>query len=613
MMCGNSYSFEQLSNYTYEAINVNACRTPQLNPFTPQIARLITHVKPIQCSSEADWVVVSKGKAILKRNEGNVQCKITYLLRVDDNNSKSGKSVLLSSTQPEIELEEDFFQVKCTDDASREWENIMAAVHRDGEVVKRAKKKLNENELSSKRKQVNVLMIGFDSVSRAHFMRQMPKTYKYLVEQLNAIVLQNYNIVGDGTPQALIPILTGSSEVELPLTRKRFSNAQFVNVYPFVWNNFTDQGYVSCWAEDGPDFGTFQYRLRGFDAKPTDHYGRPFYLEAQKQYEHHKPYCLGSLPRVRIMLEWCRQLFHVYPDIAKFAFCFHSEYSHDDFNLLQLADGETKQWLERVQSDGILESTILIVMSDHGNRFSSLRQTQQGKQEERLPFFSFVLPKWFEKKFSNAVRNLRMNAKERLTTPFDLHATFLTILNEFNKGNDVGSKSSLANAIDLPRSLSLFEEIPNSRSCKDAEIEAHWCTCLIWRAADVSDPVVTAAAEALVNFINELTREVRNMCAVLEISHIIRAEKAEPNKVLLAFEKSKDLDGFVPDLSARTKISETIYQIQVVTKPSEAVYEGTLLYNHVFKSFKVTESQISRVNKYGNQPHCILNTHQELR
>ena len=54
-------------------------------------------------------------------------------------------------------------------------------------------------------------MFGFDSLSRNMFQRNLPNSYKYLTETLGAIVLEGYNIVGDGTPQALIPILTGNS------------------------------------------------------------------------------------------------------------------------------------------------------------------------------------------------------------------------------------------------------------------------------------------------------------------------------------------------------------------------------------------------------------------
>lgn len=75
----------------------------------------------------------------------------------------------------------------------------------------------------------------------------------------------SYNIVGDGTPQALIPILTGKTELELPDTRKRIPNSNFVNVYPFIWKDFKEAGYVTAFFEDLPEQGTFTYRLKGFN------------------------------------------------------------------------------------------------------------------------------------------------------------------------------------------------------------------------------------------------------------------------------------------------------------------------------------------------------------
>ncbi len=64
---------------------------------------------------------------------------------------------------------------------------------------------------------LNVLMFGFDSVSRMSWIRNLPKSYEYYTEHLGGLVLDGYNIVGDGTPQALLPILTGGFR---PETRK---------------------------------------------------------------------------------------------------------------------------------------------------------------------------------------------------------------------------------------------------------------------------------------------------------------------------------------------------------------------------------------------------------
>lgn len=87
-------------------------------------------------------------------------------------------------------------------------------------------------------------MMGFDSLSRNAFIRKLPKTYKYIIENLSGDVLKGYNIIGDGTPQALIPLLTGYTELELPETRKRMSNADFVNIYPMIWKKYQENGFV---------------------------------------------------------------------------------------------------------------------------------------------------------------------------------------------------------------------------------------------------------------------------------------------------------------------------------------------------------------------------------
>lgn len=60
-------------------------------------------------------------------------------------------------------------------------------------------------------------------------------------------------------------------------------------------------------------------------------------------------------------------------------------------------------------------------------RFAEVRNTLQGKLEERLPFFSFVFPDEFKVKYKKEYTNFQENL-QRLTTPFDIHATLADIL-----------------------------------------------------------------------------------------------------------------------------------------------------------------------------------------
>lgn len=81
-------------------------------------------------------------------------------------------------------------------------------------------------------------------------------------------------------------------------------------------------------------------------------------------------------------------------------------------------------------------------------RFASVRNTQQGKLEERMPFFSFVLPKWFDRKYLKMASNMRKNTK-RLTTPFDIYSTLMSVLHrDGQRANEVNK-----------RSISLFNEV----------------------------------------------------------------------------------------------------------------------------------------------------------
>jgi hypothetical protein len=47
-----------------------------------------------------------------------------------------------------------------------------------------------------------------------------------------------YNIVGDGTPSALLPILTGQTEQQLPEARRGHDGAETVDRFPWIWKKF---------------------------------------------------------------------------------------------------------------------------------------------------------------------------------------------------------------------------------------------------------------------------------------------------------------------------------------------------------------------------------------
>lgn len=87
-------------------------------------------------------------------------------------------------------------------------------------------------------------------------------------------------------------------------------------------------------------------------------------------------------------------------------------------------------------------------MADHGHRFAEIRNTVQGKQEERLPFFSFTFPKKFKMNFKQAYENFQSNIN-KLATPFDIYSTLESVIDLQNVG--------VANI--KQRSVSLFSKV----------------------------------------------------------------------------------------------------------------------------------------------------------
>ncbi|XP_024890478.1 uncharacterized protein LOC112466554 [Temnothorax curvispinosus] len=586
------------SEQSYVRDGIVACKLPQLNISSPEIMKFIHDVPPLSCGPE-DWVIVEGSRLVItnkaKTKHGQIRCIFSEIIRTDDYDTK-----LLDGIEADdfyILRESDFADVRCKSKSGDVWHSILAGVKYDPYI----KQKHNWENVPDTGLKLNVLMFGFDSLSRNTFVRKLPKTYRF-IKQLNALVLEGYNIVGDGTPQALIPILTGKIELELPETRKRIHNANYVNVYPMIWNKYEEHGYITSFMEDVPHIGTFTYRLKGFDKQPTHHYMRTYYLAASPYFKTYNKFCIAGTPRHMVMMNYIKTIFNTYKNQPKFAFGFHGELSHDSYNDIGAVDDDLYSWVKDLYDLGHLNNTILILMSDHGHRFADIRNTLQGKQEERLPFFSFIFPPWFKQAHPQAYANFVYNT-QYLTSPFDIHKTLENIL-DFDTPKDGDRRQ---------RAISLFDKVPLDRTCADAFIEPHWCACLGWKEVSIDDTNVVAAANYFVQFLNGYTEDHHDICAILHLDEILWAAKLIPTKGLLNFRKSGDQDGFIGDFSAKTKVMTEIYQLKVRTVPGDALFEVSIIQDLVKNTFHTKISDVSRINMYGSQARCVENSLFHLR
>lgn len=113
--------------------------------------------------------------------------------------------------------------------------------------------------------------------------------------------------------------------------------------------------------------------------------------------------------------------------------------------------------------------------------------------------------------------------------------------------------------------------------------------------------------------LNEYTEPHRDKCERWKLFKTEWALETTPNENLLKFYKNVDVDGFVPDLSAKMKVNSNVYQIKVILEPGNAVFEASIIHHLAKDEMEVRISDISRVNMYGSQAKCVERNFPHLR
>ncbi|CAL4129784.1 unnamed protein product, partial [Meganyctiphanes norvegica] len=231
---------------------------------------------------------------------------------------------------------------------------------------------------------------------------------------------------------------------------------------------------------------------------------------------------------------------------------------------------------------GVLNRTALLFLSDHGMRWGNIRSTYVGMLEERLPYVFLYLPHSFRDKYKQAFRNLQNNA-HKLTSNYDIYETLLDIAHL--RFMDLKYVNSTVNTTQ--RGISLFKNIPDTRTCGSAGIPTHFCTCQATQQVDMEDPVLKKGQNFLLSSIN---KDLKNHSLCMQFTHI---------KVITARISTSS-----HSLHHGSPTSSNNYLLQAKLMPGEAEVEATLQYDKLQNNFQL-RGEISRINKYGNQSHCI--------
>jgi hypothetical protein len=415
---------------------------------------------------------------------------------------------------------------------------------------------------------------------------------------MGAQVFKGYNILGEGTPQALIPILTGKQSWEIPFnTQKSDNDSIFCDLaYPFIWRNFTEKlNYTTLFNEDWPNANTFHYRMTGFSKPPTTHYSRPLHLAYYAE-KRNKFYCHYGRSFLRYNLDYYEDFLHTYKDTGFFGMSHFNHYTHDeDFNDITWQDNDLFDFFQKFYNDRtVSDNTVLFVYSDHGPRYDKKRRSLKGLLNLRNPFFSVYIPPLFKQRYPNEYKSLTENTNKPVNA-FDFHQTLWNII-DLETGHV--KPRSAEKVYEKKRGLSLFSDIAPDRTCEDAAIPPYWSACLKKTKIQVDNYTRTLAQVFIDHINNFLLKDTLELCHRLEIDQVVSVYLMDSY-----LNKTHNYSQFETDFKR--------YIFSVLTKPNNGAYEFAITVQNLLKT--LDEKQICRTNKYGDDEHCIHDKYPQLR
>lgn len=590
-------------------IDTDGCRMPSFKVVDENVQKFLFDVKPIKCGKP---LVRSNNNYLwIDLNETEIQsvyaitsvdkllCEYQPFRRKNDFENEFPKANQKVSFRfgDIVQVPEEFIRVACHIRGKKK------EIYQDYHFfVKNKQSTSNNNQnapingnnaadksINKSNEPMSVMVFGIDSVSRLNFHRQMNETAEVLLNDLRAIELFGFNKVGDNTYPNLIPTLTGLDESELTTACIPHKNDTFDRCN-WIWKTFKAKNFATAFVEDMASLGLFQYFRNGFTKQPTDYNMRPIMIEMEQHIAKQKKVntflCIGKRRTFDVLMEYAQKLVTSMSDRLHFSFFWSTSYTHDYLNFPTLIDADVAEFLRTMQLSGVLDNLFLILMSDHGIRWGSFRNTYQGANEERQPFVFFIPPKRFPERYPEAMRNLVRN-RRRLTTHFDLYETLHDLANlESLESHEVMRRAKeLLETEPMPRGISLFLPVPKMRSCYDAAIASHWCTCHEQAQLPVTDSRVSDVARMIVDRMNIMIKPYPQ-CQRLKLNSVYDANLGASNS------NFQNVSHHFVDVTVRLQ-----------TRPGYGEFEATARI-HENNNFELTGT-ISRTNLYGKQSYCI--------
>ena len=396
------------------------------------------------------------------------------------------------------------------------------------------------NQMSPKSKNMNVLLIVTDVVSRNSYRINLPETIKFL-ESINdqTKFFKYYEFTKSGVPIArtvpnMAQIIFGKVLTDLvkvdEVTQKVLSpavNRRHENQNHAIWTYFRKMGFVTMFCHDA--IWDYVSKLTGQVIDADNVFtniwkylwsitGKTDFTNSQK--------CIGSKNFHQLSFEYAYQYFYNYKDNNKFAYV-HLNAAHEKTGNIRTVDPDLVDFLNKTL-DLITtrnESLALFLISDHG--FKDMKKIQwdtrsffDGKiGQTSLILSSDIVEEWNTDKF------IEWN-KHRLSARFDINLSLKQLAHfPYKQKFDLNELKTYKNS----KVFSLLTEyIPDNRTCGDIAIPQINCICNWFEPVNLKEENEIQILNNMINVLKEYLG--RNMldnvkCEVLQDYEIVKYEK----------------------------------------------------------------------------------------
>lgn len=589
-------------------LELKPCKLEQLDPWDNSLKPYLKSPPPLLCSTRKQMIFVNE-RGLLRFNESvlelykldkrSLRCLYYPMTREDGDTEVTFGTAVHFVT--EVFVESHVFRVVCTYSSKHVVYDYLHFNPFWNEAAKNTDQIQNESN-----DKLSIIVFGIDSVSRSHALRNLPKSYKFLLNEFDAYDFKGYSKVGENTWPNLVPLLTGESHRKFPLIQHLYAHADSM---PLIWSEKAMDHFATLFAEDRPDISTFNFVKSGFKHIPTDYYFRPYTLGMHK-FEPRiiellgKPSwdCYGIKNYFDIQIDYLKGFLLRYTKKRKFAYFWNNQVCHEQFTTLSRGDDDLLNFLKWLKLTNQTQNAIFIVISDHGYRIGGASLTHVGRAENNKPWLMIHVPKFLKQKYKWLHKTLSQNTKQ-LTTHYDMYQTMLDLVNDaaFVRQDPIPVQTELVRR-------NLFHSIPLERTCADAGIEEKYCTCGEKVIIATQTEFVKTLARYLVKGINSILTKHQDVCHILTLHNVTEASVTFSNSDKENLPKGQP--GFFSRFFHRQKQEQSgRYYILFHTLPGYAYFEGTVDFSEYGPEGVKDEMKMigepSRLDRYGNQSQCV--------